>query len=263
MTAAVAPAAGDAVCTAKLPRIRHGEAMRLTAVENARLLDQLRALAPADWAAPTACAPWSVRDMVVHLIAAAEAQASPLEFTRQFLRGRRLTAEIGGHHFVDGMNEYQLRSRADWTADSLPQRWVVAAAAGLKARRRLPAPVRALPLVPLGENMGTDLGWKPLGYLMDMVYTRDVWMHRIDIADATSQPLVLTAEHDGRIVADLVAEWATLHDEPFTLVLGGPAGGTITARGGAAPLRLDAIEWARIISGRGRGDGILRHRLPL
>ena len=43
---------------------------------------------------------------------------------------------------------------------------------------------------------------------MDMVWTRDVWMHRIDITRATGRPLVgkLTAEHDGRIVADIVAE---------------------------------------------------------
>ena len=246
-----------------LPPVGHAEAMRITAVENARMLDQLRTLDPADWAAPTDCPPWTVRDMVVHLIAAAEAQASPLEFTRQFLRGRRLTAEIGGHHFVDGMNEYQLRARADWTADTLPQRWEVAAAAGLKARRRLPAPIRALPLVPLGENMGTNLGWKPLGYLMGMVYTRDVWMHRVDIAVAIGRPLVLSAEHDGRIVADLVAEWASIHDEPFTLALSGPAGGTYVARGGAEPLALDAVEWARVISGRGEGQGLLRHKLPL
>jgi hypothetical protein len=161
------------------------------------------------------------------------------------------------------MNEYQLRTRADWTANTLPRRWEQAAAAGLKARRRLPAPIRALPLVPLGENMGTDLGWKPLGYLMDMVYTRDVWMHRIDIAVAIDQPLVLAADHDGRIVADLVAEWASIHDEPFTLALDGPAGGTYIARGGADPVRLDAVEWSRIISGRGDGEGILRHKLPL
>ena len=57
--------------------------MRLTATENARLLDQLRGLTDEQWQAPTDCTGWTVRDVVVHLIASAQAQANPLEFLRQ------------------------------------------------------------------------------------------------------------------------------------------------------------------------------------
>ena len=39
-----------------------------------------------------------------------------------------------------------------------------------------------------------------------MILTRDTWMHRVDISRATGRDLVLTAEHDGRIVADVVDE---------------------------------------------------------
>ena len=49
--------------------------------------------------------------------------------------------------------------------------------------------------------------WK-IAYLMDTIFTRDTWMHRGDIARATGRELVLTPDHDGRIVADVVAEWA-------------------------------------------------------
>jgi hypothetical protein len=201
--------------------------------------------------------------MAVHLVASAEAQANPVEFGRQVLTGRTLTAEIGGKHWVDGLNEAQLRARTGWTGEELPGRWEKAAAAALNARRRMPAPIRALPVLPLGTALGTDLGWKPLGYLFDIGFTRDVWLHRVDIARATGRPLVLTAEHDGRIVADIVAEWARLHGDPFSLDLQGAAGGSFTARGGAAPVRLDAVEFVRILSGRGEGDGVLRHKLPL
>ncbi|MGY1632197.1 maleylpyruvate isomerase family mycothiol-dependent enzyme [Geodermatophilus sp. SYSU D01186] len=246
-----------------IPRIRHDEAMRLTATENARMLDLLRQLAPGDWTAATDCTRWTVRDMVVHLIASAQAQANPVEFARQVLTGRRLTAQIGGEHWVDGLNEAQQRARTDWTPDLLPRRWETAAAAALAARRRMPAPVRALPLIPMGTALGTDLGWKPLGYLFDMGFTRDVWTHRVDITRAVGRPMTLTAGHDGRIVADIVAEWSQLHDDPFTLELAGAAGGTYTARGGAAPITLDAVEFVRILSGRGEGGGVLRHKLPL
>ena len=65
---------------------------------------------------------------------------------------------------------------------------------------------------------------KPLSYLFDVGMTRDVWMHRIDLARATAKTPDVDPSHDGRIVADIVAEWG-YHGEPFTLELGGPAGG--------------------------------------
>jgi uncharacterized protein (TIGR03083 family) len=245
------------------PPIGHAEAMRLAEVENARLLAQVAALTGDQWSAPTDCTGWSTRDVVVHLIASAQAQASPLEFLRQVLTGRRLTVEIGGEHWVDGMNEAQLRARAAWTPKDLPDAWARHSAAALRVRRRMPAPVRALPLLPIGTGLGTHIGWQPLGYLFDTGFTRDVWMHRIDIARATEAPLELTAEHDGRIVADVVAEWARRHGQPFTLTLTGPAGGSFRAGAGGEHHTLDAVELVRILSGRAEGPGVLRHKLPL
>jgi uncharacterized protein (TIGR03083 family) len=252
-----------ATAASQIPPIRHEEAMRITAGENTRLLEQVRALGSADWNAPTDCSPWTVRDIVVHLIGSAQAQAGPIEFARQLWVGRTLTRQIGGTHWVDGMNEAQLRARRAWTADQLPERWERASAAALTVRRRMPALIGALPLLPLGSPLGTNLGWKPVRYLFDMGFTRDVWMHRIDIARAVGRPPDLTAAHDGRIVADVVAEWAQLHDERFTLDLRGPAGGAFTARGGDVPICLDAVDFVRVLSGRDGGVGVLTHKLPL
>jgi uncharacterized protein (TIGR03083 family) len=246
----------------RIPSIDHAEAMRLTATENTRLLTQLRGLTDDQWQAPTDCTRWSVRDIAVHLIASAQAQASPAEFVRQVRAGRPLTAEIGGHHWVDGLNEAQLRARTEWNGSLLPGLWEQHSAAALKARRRMPAAVRALPLLPLGTGMGVRMGWQPLGYLFDMGFTRDVWMHRMDIARATGIQPELTAGHDGRIIADIVAEWSGRHGEPFALVLTGPAGGAFRTAGGD-PQTVDAVDFARILSGRAEGSGILRHKLPL
>jgi hypothetical protein len=83
----------------------------------------------------------------------------------------------------------------------------------------------------------------------------------VDICRATDRALTLTADHDGRIVADVVADWARRHGQTFTLTLDGPAGGVFTTRDPQAQLRVDAVEFCRILSGRGAGDGLLATRI--
>jgi hypothetical protein len=103
--------------------------------------------------------------------------------------------------------------------------------------------------------------WR-LGYLLEVIFTRDTWMHRVDIARATSHELVLTPEHDGRIVAGVVAEWARRHGQAFTLHLLGPAGGTYTMEGGGEEITIDAVEFCRTLSGRAAGAGLLAQEVP-
>lgn len=101
-----------------------------------------------------------------------------------------------------------------------------------------------------------------MGYLLDVILTRDTWMHRVDIARATGRPLELTPEHDGRIVADVVAEWARRHGRPFTLHVEGPAGGTFTNGVDGEEITIDAIEFCRILSRRATGAGLLTQEVP-
>ena len=100
------------------------------------------------------------------------------------------------------------------------------------------------------------------GYLVDVIMTRDYWMHRIDLARATRAPLILTADHDGRIVADVVAEWAAAHGRPFQLHLDGPAGGHYIQGTDGEFLHLDAVEFCRTLSGRAPGEGLLATPIP-
>lgn len=64
----------------------------------------------------------------------------------------------------------------------------------------------------------------------------------------------MRAEVDGRIVADVVAEWAGRHGRPFELHLTGPAGGRYRRGRGGPSLELDAVELCWILSGRGEPD---------
>ena len=112
------------------------------------------------------------------------------------------------------------------------------------------------------EEVGGEQETWRMGYLFDVILTRDPWMHRVDVAHATGRQMQLTPEHDGRIVADVVAEWARRHDTPFTLTLTGPAGGTYVAGDNGEHITIDAIEFCRTLSGRATGTGLLTHEVP-
>jgi len=101
-----------------------------------------------------------------------------------------------------------------------------------------------------------------VGYLFDVILTRDTCMHRVDLSRATERALELTPDHDGRIVADVVAEWARRHGRPFTLTLSGPAGGVFTQGTAGEQITMDAVEFARTLSGRERGTGLLSQAVP-
>ena len=96
----------------------------------------------------------------------------------------------------------------------------------------------------------------------DVVYTRDTWMHRVDISRVVDRQVELTAEHDGVLVRDVVQEWASRHRQPFSLTLTGPAGGVFGAGADGPPLELDAVEFCRVVSGRGSGPGLLAQPVP-
>ena len=133
----------------------------ITAVENTRLNDTLAGLEDGDWTRPTDCTAWDIRSLVVHLIASAQAQASPVEFLRQLRAERPLTAQIGGSHWVDGFNEAQLRARAHLATAALPALWNTASAAALAARSRMLAPTAAAGRSP-GDRPGLEADRLPV-----------------------------------------------------------------------------------------------------
>jgi uncharacterized protein (TIGR03083 family) len=234
--------------------MRHDDWMAAAEEEYRRLGTLLAGLDDEDWRRPTDCTDWDVREMVAHLAGAAEATARVSELVRLSWLGLRLRA---GGPLVDGINRVQVRERADAGPDELRRGLADAGARGVRRRRKIPALLRAVPM-----PMGAPLGVRPLGYLMDRIYTRDAWMHRVDIARATGRELVLTADHDGRLVADVVAEWAKSHRRPYRLTLTDPAGGTWVSGTDGEEITLDAIEFCRIVSGRASGEGLLAHPVP-
>ncbi|HEX3297409.1 MAG TPA: maleylpyruvate isomerase family mycothiol-dependent enzyme [Nocardioides sp.] len=242
------------------PALDHRTAMRLAATEYRRMADHLAALEPGDWTRPTDCPAWDVRQMGCHMVGMAAMATGPREQRRQL---RLAAAEVAAQGItpLDALTGLQVSERGTWTPDEVVAgaRKVGPKAArgrrltpGFVRRRRLPAP----------QTVGGRVEHWSIGFLVDVILTRDPWMHRMDIAHATGHDPVLTADHDGVIVGDVVAEWARRHGSPYRLTLTGPAGGTWSSGAGGDQVEMDAVEFCRTVSGRRSGEGLLGVEVP-
>ena len=239
--------------------ISHREGMGLAETEYQRFSDMLQQLQPGDWSKPTVCTDWNVKQLVAHVLGFAESNASFRIFVHGMRRGKKRAAEKGYDLFVHGMNEVQVEEREHLTPAELVGRWSEVWPKALKRRKRFPPFMQPIPV-----DFRPPIGKKPMGsYGIDVVFTRDTWMHRIDVCRAVGLDPVLTPGHDGRLIEDMVAEWARVHGLAFTLHLDGPAGGTFLSGSGGDELTIDAVEWIWILSGRGTGTGLLEKELPL
>ena len=229
------------------------EAPRFLRAEYARFVALLDRLGDTDWTLPTDCTRWDVSTVTSHVVSWAETMTVP-QLLVASVRGRYMAMrqrEPG----LDGMNALLVQQRAAVSGPELSERLRRVVPRSVAKRAGLFAPMRAFPV-------GLTDARVSLGFVNDHIYTRDTWIHRVDISRATGRDMLLTPEHDGRIVADIAADWARRHDRAFELVLEGPAGGTFARGTGGEQHRLDAVEFCRVVSGRAAGQGLLATRVP-
>lgn len=227
-----------------------------------QLLALLEQLSPDDWSAPTECPAWDVADMVGHLIGAGRANASFRAFMRQQVWAMRHKDEFGGND-LDATNALQVRDHAGLGPSERIETLRAVSREAVAGRMRLPRVLRRI-RVRLAQTGSTADGMPTsltLGHLMAVIYTRDVWLHRIDIARATGRSPDVDDDVDRRIVEDVVAEWAARHGQPFHLTLAGPAGAEYRQGEGGPHIALDAVEFCRVLSGRAPASGLLATRV--
>lgn len=218
-------------------------AMRLAATEYERCATLLRSLDDRQWRVSTECPPWDVRQMAAHMLGMVEMAASVREQRRQ-----NKVAMSSGEFDIDALTGLQVAERTDWTGARIAERFAHRWRAALRGRRLAPWFIRRQTMSP-GVVNGAPEDWT-LGYLLDVILTRDPWTHRMDISRALGSEPELTANHDGVLVADVVAEWARRHGKDFALHLTGPAGGSWSSGVNGPQIKLDAIEFCRVLSGR-------------
>ena len=241
------------------PSLDREVAMQLAATEYDRVIALLESLTPDQWAAPTDCPGWDVRDVAGHLVGMARLVASLRETVRQQVVAKRRAKRDGGP-VIDSLTALQVEEHASLSTRELVETMRRLAPKAVRGRRRMPAFARHRSLDP--EVVGGREEWWTLGYLLDVILTRDPFMHRIDITRATGLPMEATADHEGLIVDDVVREWARRHGAPYVLELGGPAGGHWQHGSGGEEIALDAFEFCRAVSGRGPASGLLAEQVP-
>jgi len=238
--------------------ITRREAEELARTEYARLAELLRSLDPGEWAMPTDCELWDVRAMAGHSAGMMSDFTSLRSVFRRMWAASKAAKAAGGP-VIDSMTAQQVAVNASLSTSDLIAAVEVVGPNAAHWRTHAFAPFRAMPMKQ--EVGGATETWR-MGYLLDVILTRDPWMHRVDITRATGRPMRLTPEHDGRIVADVVAEWARRHGQPFTLTLTGPLSATYVAGDGGEAITIDAVELCRVLSGRATGHGLLTTEVP-
>lgn len=209
----------------------------------AAMLQLLGQLDDADWARPTDCTEWAVRDIAAHVTGAADEGAH----LGVLLRHMRFARKAGGPNLVDQLNVAQLADRSTAAPPAIVEELARLAPKAVRARLRTPSLVRRRPVpgddLPPGSNFA---------YLIDVIYSRDLWMHRIDIARACARP-VPPDDGDREVVEQVVRDLGRFWTGPaVALHLTGPAGGEWMLGDGepVAHVETDTVPYLRLLSGR-------------
>lgn len=260
----------------KVEPVSPDEAATLATLEIERLTSLLDRLDPADWEKPTYCTIWNVRQVVSHIVGALSVYADwerLLERSLPWTRGkveepdvtmpvfladlagvraeRRQQYKQAGFIPLDALNQFEVDQRATATPAELLVELNAVAQAAILNRRRLPEEIRSLLLPVAGAKA-------PVSYLIDVIYPRDIWMHRMEIALSTSHPIERAADHEGRLTALVMRDLArrlnpVLASRSVVYRLTGPDGGMFRfgpSDGPATVLTLDTVDFHLLASGR-------------
>ena len=236
---------GSLVVASRLPQADRDQAALTGQAEGRAALALLRQLGDRDWQRPTDCTDWDVRALVSHLVAQCEDGLRLGTMLRRELAGRRRYPDKAG---VDAHMAVQVDDHRSEPGPGLVERFGLLWPRAVQARRRRPGALRRI-------KVSSGVPGMPrfsIGYLLDVIYNRDLWMHRLDLALATGQPFAIVG-HDRHIVEQVIRDLALAWSAPsITLELTGPAGGTwlIGPSEPIAAIRAEATAMMRALAGR-------------
>lgn len=243
---------GKAIRARDIPDPDRATYAKLAKQELAGFVDLLDRLEQDDWAKPTPCALWDVRDVVAHQAGHVQMGSGLGGFVAQLSPRPLAPYRKRGMSMLDALNQRQVDTREGRTPEELIIEVRDGTPKSIASRGRLNM---------IASNIrvpAPPVGFVGLGTLLHRIFPRDMWIHRLDIADATGKPFVQTPGHDDVMVALTVADAARFVEKKapglsFTLTLSGPAGGSWAFGQNEVPeweLRMDVTDFMRRSSGR-------------
>ncbi|MFI7588001.1 maleylpyruvate isomerase N-terminal domain-containing protein [Spongisporangium articulatum] len=254
-----APALPVDTAPPRRPGPDRASAMALAEAEYLHCATLFERLEPEHWALPTVNTGWTVRDTAGHMLGMMQMVSSLPGLAGQMSTSMREARRAQAPVSIDHLTALQVRRNAGLSTAELIEQWRALTPRAVRGRRRLSGLLGGRTL-PEKQLVGGQLERWTFGFLLDVILTRDPFMHRLDIHAATRLPVEVSAEHEGCLVDDVAREWAQRHGRPCTLELTGPAGGRWGD--GGEHLTLDALEFCRTVSGRGTGAGLLATAVP-
>lgn len=206
-------------------------------------IETLRSLSDDQWNAPTVCSPWTVKDMMAHLIGWNEAVLSPVSLVKQASAGWRTRKKHAGN-WLDATNEFQVESLAAHSPKAVLARFEELTPRFHKVRKRY-----GLVTAPLPMKEPFSGTWVPVRFMFDTIFVRDHFMHHTDVCAAIGRDFPV-GDAERRIAHDVFREWVKKTDASVTLDLTGAAGGTFVRGSGEIRIGGDAIELCRVLAGR-------------
>lgn len=251
-TTATTLPARDAVRAGDIPEQDRATYSRLATQELTAFVKLIEQLGDDDWPRPSPCSLWDVRDIVAHQGGHVRMGSGFWNFMAQLNPITLAPYRKRGMIMLDALNQRHVDMRRGKTVEELIAEVRDGTPKALVSRRRLNAVARRVPIP------APQFGFVSLGTLLDRTFPRDMWIHRLDIADATGKHFEQTPGHDDVMVALTVADAArsVAKKAPgvsFILSLDGPAGGRwLFGKGGAATpeLRMGVTDFMRRTSGR-------------
>jgi uncharacterized protein (TIGR03083 family) len=178
-----------------IPAVTPQEASEIATFELTQVLNLLEQLEGDDWAQPTECTEWNVQRMTAHLAGGCAGWATWRDFRRQIIFNPYMrTTDVP----VDAINRREVEDREGMTPRQLIDELHRVGPKAVRTRRNLPGILRSIRIdaKPMPGKMS-------MAYLVDVVYPRDQWMHRMDICRATGKTWVANPDHDRRLL-DLI-----------------------------------------------------------
>jgi uncharacterized protein (TIGR03083 family) len=222
----------------------------VAAAELRAFSDMLASLDDPDWGRDTDCDDWTVQDVAAHVCGQYQELAHPTVLFRRLRTARRRYPDRTP---LDGKNQVQVDDLGRLPPEALNAHLARHGPVAIRRIRLMPGVFRRIsterffPEPPLAEPN--------LGYLVDVIVARDTWMHRLELARATSRVFDVD-DHDeeivGQVVRDLDRGWRR---PPLRLELTGPAGGTWAIGGGPPVEAVQADTMAMMLHLSGR-DGV-------